>query len=109
MSNTLIEQLDQLYQEASTALADATSMAASEAWYREYLSRQGRLTGLLKGLGQLAAEERPATGQKANQVQNGLEAILKERQDTIRQLEMEQALAAEGIDVSMPGRRPQIG
>lgn len=109
MSNTLIEQLDQLYQDATTALATANSMAASEAWYREYLSRQGKLTGLLKGLGQLAAEERPATGQKANQVKNELEALLKEHQDAIRQQEMEQALAAEGIDVTMPGRRPQIG
>lgn len=109
MSNSLIEQLDQLYQEATGSLTTANSMPASEAWYREYLSRQGKLTALLKGLGQLPAEERPATGQKANQVKNGLEAALKARQEAITQQEMEEALAAEGIDVTMPGRRPEIG
>ena len=70
MSNALIDQLDELSVEASASLASATNMPDSEAWYREFLSRQGKLTGLLKGLGQLPAEERPLTGQKANQVKN---------------------------------------
>ncbi len=107
--SSLLQQLDELFQEATVALTTATDMPASESWYRDYLGRQGRLTGLLKGLGQLTPEDRPAAGQKANQVKNALEAALKDRQDQITQAEMEQALASEGIDVTLPGRRPQIG
>jgi phenylalanyl-tRNA synthetase alpha chain len=107
--STLVEQLEHLHREASAALDSATTLSASEAWYSDYLGRKGKMTAILRGLGQLPQDERPVVGQTANQIKSELEAALKQRQSAIEQAEMEQALAAEGIDVTMPGRKPVIG
>ncbi|MBK8049319.1 MAG: phenylalanine--tRNA ligase subunit alpha [Anaerolineales bacterium] len=107
--STLVEQLEALGREATAALAEAKTTPETEAWYSEYLGRKGKMTGLLRGLGQLPAEERPAVGKAANEIKVALEAVLQERQAALAQAEMEAALAAEGIDVTMPGRRPQMG
>ena len=107
--STLVEQLEQLHREATSALESATTLSASEAWYSDYLGRKGQMTAILRGLGQLPQDQRPVVGQTANHIKNELEAALKQRQAAIEQAEMEQALAAEGIDVTMPGRRPVIG
>ena len=108
MSN-LLQDLEQLHREAAAALDGAESLAATEAWYSDYLGRKGRMTALLRGLGGLPAEERPAFGQVANRVKGELESALQARQSAIRQEEMERALAAEGVDVTLPGRRPAVG
>ena len=105
----LVQELTQLQQEALAALAQMDSTAATEAWYADYLGRKGKMTAILRGVGQLAAEERPLVGKTANEVKVVLEAALQERQAALAQTEMESALAAEGIDVTLPGRRPQIG
>lgn len=106
---TLIEELETLHREAAASLDAAATLAETEAWYSDILGRKGRLTGLLRGLGALPAEERPAFGQAANRVKVDLEGALQERQGAIRQAEMEEALAAEGIDVTEPGRKPSVG
>ncbi|MCX6044919.1 MAG: phenylalanine--tRNA ligase subunit alpha, partial [Chloroflexi bacterium] len=105
----LLKELETLQAEAIQALAQADSSEASEAWYREYLSRQGKMTAVLRGLGQLSKEERPAVGQAANAVKVALETALQERQATIKQIEIERALSAEGIDVTLPGRPQAVG
>lgn len=103
----LLRELENLEQEAQAALEQIITTETSEAWYRDYLGRTGRLTSLLRGLGQLSKEERPIAGQMANKVKASLEERLKARQETIKQAEMAAALSAEGIDVTLPGR-PQI-
>ena len=105
----LLQELEQLHSEAAAALDGAESLAATEAWYSDFLGRKGRMTALLRGLGGLPAEERPAFGQAANRVKAELESALQARQSAIRQEEMERALAAEGVDVTMPGRKPVVG
>lgn len=107
--STLLQDLEQLRQEASAALAQTNSTEESEAWYREYLGRQGKLTGMLRGLGQLSKEERPVAGQVANTVKVALESALQARQEQIKQIEIERALSAEGIDVTLPGRPQTVG
>jgi len=107
--STLLQDLEQLRQEASAALAQTHSTEESEAWYREYLGRQGKLTGMLRGLGQLSKEERPVAGQVANTVKVALETALQARQEQIKQIEIERALSAEGIDVTLPGRPQTVG
>ncbi|MBV7329162.1 phenylalanine--tRNA ligase subunit alpha [Chloroflexi bacterium TSY] len=108
MSETL-QQLESLQKEASTALDQASSTEETEAWYREYLGRNGRMTGILRGLGKLSAEERPVVGKTANQIKNQLEQALQTRQDEIARAEIESTLSAEAIDVTLPGRPPSLG
>jgi len=105
----LIAELEQLQTAAQTALAAAQSTLETEAWYTDFLGRKGQLTALLRGLGQLSKEERPLVGKRANEIKEVLEAALSARQEAIADDEMQHALAAEGIDVTMPGRRPQVG
>ena len=107
--NQLLSQLEDLQVEAQAALAQLDSTEASEVWYRDYLGRNGKLTALLRGLGQLSKEERPAAGQAANQVKAALEQALHERQAALKQAEMVAALSAEGVDVTLPGRPQPVG
>ena len=106
MSN-LIAELEALQKEAALTLAQTQTKEASEAWYRDYLGRQGKMTAILRGLGQLPKEERPLVGQTANQVKAALESALEERQNALEQEEITRTLSAEGIDVTLPGR-PQL-
>ncbi len=105
----LVEQLLQLRDEATAALAEAQTTPETEAWYAEFLGRKGRMTTLLRELGQLSREERPLVGRTANDVKTALESALQERQAILAQADMDAALASEGIDVTMPGRRPLLG
>jgi phenylalanyl-tRNA synthetase alpha chain len=107
--DSLLVQLDELQQAALVALAQADSTEATRAWHAEFLGRKGRLTTLLAGLGRLDREDRPAAGKVANEIKLALEGALDARQAAIAQVEMEQALSAEGVDVTLPGRRPQVG
>ncbi|MCB0122985.1 MAG: phenylalanine--tRNA ligase subunit alpha [Caldilineaceae bacterium] len=101
--------MEELQQEAVTALAKTASREESEAWFREYLGRQGKMTAILRGLGQLSKEERPAVGQAANQIKATLEHALQERQTALQEEEITRALSAEGIDVTLPGRPQSLG
>ena len=107
--STLVEELEGLHNEAAAALEAAATRAETEAWYADFLGRKGRMTALLRGLGQLPKEERPAVGETANRIKIALEGALQQRQEAIEQDDMERALAAEGIDVTVPGRRPTVG
>jgi phenylalanyl-tRNA synthetase alpha chain len=105
----LLQQLELLQQEAETALAQATTSEAIREWHSEYLGRKGQLTGILRNLGGLSAEERPIVGKMANEVKVALEAALQERQTAIAQAELEAARRAERVDVTLPGRPQNLG
>jgi len=107
--SSLLQELEQLHREAAAALGQASTTPETEAWYAEYLGRKGKMTSVLRGLGQLPAGERPPIGKTANDIKVALELALQERQSALAESDMARALAAEGIDVTMPGRRPQIG
>jgi phenylalanyl-tRNA synthetase alpha chain len=105
----ILQQLEQLRQEAEAALAQANSTEATRIWHGEYLGRKGRLTGILRNLGSLPSEERRLVGKVANEVKTDLEHALKERQDAIAQAELEAARSAENVDVTLPGRPQTLG
>ena len=108
MSN-LLQELEAMAARAEAELATTTTSESSEEWYRQYLGRTGEMTTALRGLGQLSREERPLVGKAANEIKQRLEAALQERQAAIRQEEMEAALSAEGVDVTLPGRSQNVG
>lgn len=105
----LLQELESLRNRAEAELAAADSAEATEAWYRGYLGRTGALTEFLRGMGSLPREERPVIGRAGNEVKTALENAFHTRQDAIRQEEMEQALASEGVDVTLPGRKQNLG
>ena len=101
---TLADDLARVDAEASAALASAPDAAAVEALRHELLGRSGRLTVLLRQLGSVPADERPALGQRANEIRRSVEQSIDERLGTLRSGDLEARLAAEAIDMSAPGR-----
>jgi phenylalanyl-tRNA synthetase alpha chain len=75
----------------------------------DYLGKKGQLTELLKGLGKLPAEQRPAAGEYINETKRQIQNALDSRRDSIVEKALEQQLAKETIDISLPGRRQSSG
>ncbi len=104
-----MQELEQILDGALKTFAALEDAAALENAKARYLGKEGSLTGLLKGLGKLSAEERPAVGARINQVKQQIEAALQARRDTIQQQALQQKLAAEALDVTLPGRGVGVG
>ncbi|HEX2765136.1 MAG TPA: phenylalanine--tRNA ligase subunit alpha [Candidatus Limnocylindria bacterium] len=101
--------LESLRADARARLDAAASADELDALRHELLGRSGRLTALLKQLGSVPAEERPAIGQLANEVRRELEGVLEERLARLRDADLDARLAAEAIDMSAPGRPIRVG
>ena len=103
------KMLQDLREVAVKAILGAADPQALEALRIQYLGKKGDLTKLLKMMGKLDPSERPAMGQLANQVRAEVENALAQRKDELSALLLEQKLASEAVDVTIPGKRTQIG
>ena len=74
-----------------------------------FLGKKGELTGILKQMGKLSAEERPAMGQLANTVRSDIEAKIAEKSAAIKKIEQAKKLEKETIDVTLPGKKSEKG
>ncbi|WP_088328426.1 phenylalanine--tRNA ligase subunit alpha [Lacimicrobium sp. SS2-24] len=101
--------LDAISKEAEAQVSDATDLNALDKVRVEYLGKKGRLTELLKGLGKLSAEERPAAGERINKAKQHIQGLIHQRGETLRRQELDARLAEEKIDVTLPGRNKQPG
>jgi phenylalanyl-tRNA synthetase alpha chain len=100
----LTSDLEALATETAAALSSAPDVAAIEALELDVLGKKGRLTGVLRGIGGLPADDRPKVGAIANRVRAEMEAAIAERRAVLGSAELDARLAAETIDVTMPGR-----
>src|SRR5258707_1056221 len=105
----LVDDLNALESSALAELSRAGDEAALEDWRVRVLGRKGSLAELMRGLGSLSAEERPAAGAAGNRVKGALEAAFSERQRALRGQTRAKALEAERIDVTLPGRGLHLG
>jgi len=103
------EQLGQMKDEALRCIAQAVGEAALQEIRVRFLGRKGELTGLMKGLGALSAEERPVVGQLVNTIKDEIESRLEGALTQARDHEIQQRLQSERIDVTLPGRRLTCG
>ncbi|TSA52835.1 MAG: phenylalanine--tRNA ligase subunit alpha [Nitrosomonadaceae bacterium] len=99
-----MHNLDNLLSEAITLFDGIDDAAELEQVKARYLGKSGALTELLKGLGKLSPEERPAMGSRINQAKEALEAALNRRRDAIQAKKLGTQLAGEALDVTLPGR-----
>ena len=90
-------------------LAAAETMEALEALRVSYLGKKGQLTAIMRSMGQVPPEERPAMGQLANTVRATVDAALKARKEELSAALLEQKMAADAVDVTLPGRRLSSG
>ena len=103
------EQLEKIRLEAIAALEAAITPAELEELRIKVLGKKGDLTAVLKMMGSLTPEERPVMGQIANKVRAEIEEKLEERKTAINAAVLEAKLAAEAIDVTIPGEPVTMG
>jgi len=105
-----MKELMQKLRDASLqAVSQAPSMELLEEMRVKYLGKKGELTAVLRQMGKLSAEERPAMGQLANQLRGDIEAAIDERRAELSAALMEAKLEAEAVDVTMPARELRQG
>ena len=103
------EQLEKIRQEALEALSNASDANELDALRVRFLGKKGELTGVLKSMGKLSAEERPVMGQAANNVRAAIEEKLEEVKTALKAKALAARLAAEAVDVTIPGAPVELG
>ena len=103
------QQLESIRQGAMAALEKAATPAELEELRVKLLGKKGELTAVLKQMGKLSPEERPVMGQIANSVRAAIEEKLEQRKEAIHSAVLEAKLAAEAIDVTIPGTAVAVG
>ena len=105
-----MKELMQKLRDASLqAVSQAPSMELLEEMRVKYLGKKGELTAILRQMGKLSAEERPAMGQLANQLRGDIEAAIEQRRAELSAALMEAKLEAEAVDVTMPAKELRQG
>ena len=103
------DKLEALLADAVVELDQVSSEESLQELRVKYLGKKGALTGIMKGLGSLTAEERPLIGQVVNRVKDQLEAKIDSAAIQIRELKKAEKLRSERLDVTLPGRRRPMG
>ncbi|HUQ29755.1 MAG TPA: phenylalanine--tRNA ligase subunit alpha, partial [Usitatibacter sp.] len=104
-----MEELEQIIAEAGATISSTATVADLEQAKSRFLGKSGTLTALLKTLGKLSAEERPRAGAAINEAKARVEALVATRREAILAGELGSRLAAESLDVTLPGRRRGSG
>ncbi len=103
------EQVEQLKREAFQAIRQLSSLEELQGIRIHYLGKKGDLTALLKGLGQLPAEERPKVGALVNEARIEIEGEMDKKQGLLEQSALANKLINEKIDITLPGRHVRKG
>jgi phenylalanyl-tRNA synthetase alpha chain len=102
-------ELDAIINQAQSQIDAAEDAATLDQVRVEFMGKKGKLTDLLKGLGKLSNEERPAAGQKINQAKQVIQQAISAKGEHLRTEELNKKLSEEAIDVTLPGRTEKPG
>ena len=103
------EQLNDIKKKAKEDILTAQTESELEEIRVKYLGKKGLLTGILRGMGKLSAEERPIIGALANSVRQDLENYIEQMRISIKKKELQERLIDEKIDVTLPSKSKHIG
>lgn len=104
-----MDNVEAVMKQARSAVSGADTLAVLEAARVQYLGKKGALTALLQGLGQLPPEQRRDAGAGINAAKAELQASIEARRSVLEQAEMARRMAAEALDVTLPGSRVDVG
>jgi len=104
-----MQALSELIEQAASEIGAVTDIAALDIVRVSYLGKKGELTARLKSLGQLPADERAKAGQEINKAKQVVQSCLNERRESLEDAALADNLAADAVDVSLPGRGVSIG
>ena len=94
--------LEQLINEATALVGESSSLEQLDAVRVEFLGKKGRLTGVLKSIGGLPPEEKPAAGQAVNQAKGVVQALVDEKKQLLENAQLAEKLASDALDVTLP-------
>lgn len=99
-----MQALESILEEASAAIKIAPDLKSLDDIRVQFLGKKGQLTEHLKSLGKLSAEERPVAGAQINVIKEAIQQLLNERELILKKQQIEQELASETLDITLPGR-----
>ena len=105
----IIDELTDLKSATLNSIAQAADTSELEAVRVSVLGKKGTLTAYLRGMGQLAPEDRATVGKTANEVRNAVESALEARKAELASAELVAKMDAEAVDITLPGRVQQMG
>ena len=103
------EMMEKLREASIKAILESEDVDSLEALRVKYLGKKGELTGILRQMGRLSAEERPVMGQLANRLRADIEAAIDARKQVLSTALMEKKLEAEAVDVTLPAAETRLG
>ncbi|MGP1441474.1 MAG: phenylalanine--tRNA ligase subunit alpha [Anaerovoracaceae bacterium] len=103
------EQLKQILIDAREQISNAASLEKAEELRISLLGKKGKMTEILRSMGQLAHEERKELGRVANETRGEIEKLLSGKMQELKNIQKNAELKAETIDVTEPGRIPNLG
>lgn len=104
-----MENLKTLTDEALSLVDNASELSVLDQVRVDYLGKKGQITALLKTLGQLSNEERPAAGAKINEAKQQVQEAIAQKKNSLEQASIDAKLASEKIDVTLEGRNASRG
>jgi phenylalanyl-tRNA synthetase alpha chain len=105
----MLKQLDEIREQALAALEAVSDLAELDAWRIKHLGKKSALNQILRDIGKLPREERPAAGKRGNEVKLALEAAYDAKKQTLERGELAALLEKDRIDVTLPGRPVPLG
>ena len=103
------EMMEKLREASIKAILESEDVDSLEALRVKFLGKKGELTGILRQMGRLSAEERPVMGQLANRLRADIEAAIDARKQVLSTALMEKKLEAEAVDVTLPAAETRLG
>ncbi|HFC8823514.1 TPA: phenylalanine--tRNA ligase subunit alpha [Neisseria subflava] len=104
-----MENVNRIVAEGIAAIEAAQDFNALEQIKARYLGKTGELTGLLKTLGQMSPEERKTIGAHINECKNQFQTAFNSKRDALNEAKLQAQLAAEALDITLPGRAQEYG
>lgn len=104
-----MENVNRIVAEGIAAIEAAQDFNALEQIKARYLGKTGELTGLLKTLGQMSPEERKTIGAHINECKNQFQTAFNAKRDALNEAKLQAQLAAEALDITLPGRAQEYG
>ena len=104
-----MENVNRIVAEGIAAIEAAQDFNALEQIKARYLGKTGELTGLLKTLGQMSPEERKTIGAHINECKNQFQTAFNSKRDALNEAKLQAQLAAEALDITLPGRAQEHG
>lgn len=105
----MVKKFSEILQEVKEKITSADTSKILTEIKVDFLGKNGVVTGLLKGMRDIAPEERPAFGQQVNGLRAQIEELLQKREEAVKQRELAKKFQAEAVDITLPGKVGELG